>query len=163
MDDRPNILRILLGHCEAHDDEQVIAIVADVDDMTAEAIAFAAERLRAAGARDVSVVPVGMKKGRLGNRLEVLADVGTVHELAHLLLTHSSTAGLRFRAMGRVVLPRRVELIDTEFGPVAVKFIVRPDGSETAEPEFDDLARIALQRGVAFEEIRRAVLARLSL
>ena len=161
MDDRPNVLRILLGHCEAHDDEQVIAIVADVDDMTAEAIAFVAERLRGAGARDVSVVPVGMKKGRLGNRLEVLADVGTVHELAHLLLTHSSTAGLRFRAMGRVVLPRRVELMDTEFGPVAVKFIVRPDGSETAEPEFDDLARIALQQGLAFEEIRRAVLASL--
>jgi hypothetical protein len=162
FEDRPNVLRVMIGDCDGVDDTQIVEMVADIDDMTPEALAHAAERLRADGARDVSVEPVHMKKGRSGMRLTVLCDVACLSALATRVLSESSSIGVRYRMLNRVVLPRRVEQVATEFGPITVKIVTRPDGSETAEPEFDDVARIALERDLPFEQVRAAALAALN-
>ncbi|MFP6626782.1 MAG: nickel pincer cofactor biosynthesis protein LarC [Deltaproteobacteria bacterium] len=163
LSDRPNLLRVLVGQAEADSDEEVIVIETDIDDMTAEHLAYLAERLRGGGARDVTTTAVAMKKGRLGSRLTVLSGLGRMEELAALILNESSTIGLRFKTMARVVLPRTIENVDTDYGPVAVKVVTRPDGRRTAEPEFDDVARGALKHGVPFKTVREAALSKLKL
>ncbi len=157
--DRPNVLRVLIGDADEVCDEEIIVIEADIDDMTPEALAYAAERLRAAGARDVTVAPLQMKKGRLGMRLTVLADLDGLEGLASCVLAETTTLGVRYRSMRRAVLPRRSEIVDTEFGPIAVKIAVKPDGSESPEPEFEDVARAASSHGRPFAEVRAAALA----
>ncbi len=126
LDDRPNILRVLLGDAEEQSDSQAIVIEADIDDMSPEAVSYAVERLRGAGVLDAGVQPLGMKKGRLGMRLSVLCAPADLERLAAMVLAETSTIGLRYRAMRRMVLARRLEIVDTEFGPIAVKVVERP-------------------------------------
>jgi len=157
--DRPNVLRVFLGECEDGTDEQVVVLECDIDDMTPAALAFAAERLREAGAIDVTLLPLQMKKSRPGFRVTVLSAVERIDELARALLAETTSIGVRYRAMGRWVLPRRIEPVTTEFGTIAVKIVVRPSGEESAEPEFEDVARVALARGISFATVRDAALA----
>ncbi len=159
LPDRPNVLRVFIGQADEVSDEEIVVLEADIDDMTAEALAHAAERVRGAGARDVSLAPVQMKKGRLGSRLTVLSDLGRLEELATVILRETSTLGVRYRSVRRSVLPRRTELVTTEYGPIAIKVAVRPGGEETFEPEFDDVARAASEHDRPFAEVRAAALA----
>ncbi|RMD81557.1 MAG: nickel pincer cofactor biosynthesis protein LarC [Candidatus Dadabacteria bacterium] len=154
--ERPNVLRVLVGEAGVDPDREVFAVEADIDDMTPEAMAFACERIREQGALDVSVAPVQMKKSRLGMRLTVLCKPQDLDRIARAVLTHTSSIGVRYRWCGRIVLARRIEVVRTEFGDIALKVVCRPDGSETAEPEFDDVARAALDHGVSFACVRAA-------
>jgi uncharacterized protein (TIGR00299 family) protein len=157
--DRPNVLRVFVGEHEADTDEQVVVLETDIDDMTPAALSFAADRLRKAGAIDVTLLPLQMKKGRPGFRVTVLSAVERIDALARTLLTETTAIGVRYRTMGRVVLPRRIEPVTTEFGVIAVKIVVRPSGEESAEPEFEDVARAAIARGVSYATVRDAALA----
>jgi uncharacterized protein (TIGR00299 family) protein len=157
--DRPNILRVFIGESSVDTDREVVVIETDIDDMAPTVLAFSAEKIRAAGAIDVTISAVDMKKGRVGHRLTVLADPAHMESLARTILEETTSLGVRFRAMGRFVLPRRIEIVATPFGPVAVKVALRPSGRETAEPEFDDVARAALASGVPFATVREAALA----
>lgn len=154
--DRPNVLRVFLGSAEDESDEELVLLEADLDDMTPAALAFACERLRADGARDVSLQPLQMKKGRLAMRLSVLADYALLEILSASMLTHTSSIGVRYRAVGRHVLARRIELVETKYGKIRVKVVNRPDGRETAEPEFEDVAAAAIAAGATFSDVRAA-------
>lgn len=156
--DRPNVLRVFLGRSAPDSDREIVVLETDIDDMTPAALAFAAERLRSAGAIDVTLAPVTMKKGRQAFRLTVLTEADEMEKLSRVVLEETSSLGLRFRAMGRYVLPRRIEMVETEFGPIAVKIAARPSGRESAEPEFEDVARAALASGVPFRTVRAAAL-----
>jgi uncharacterized protein (TIGR00299 family) protein len=157
-EDRPNVLRVFVGECDEASDEQVVEINADVDDMTPAALAHLCDLLRADGAREVHVTTAHMKKGRTGMRVTVLCDVDRLTRLADRMLSESSTIGLRYRAHNRIVLPRRIDYVDTQFGSVALKVVMRPNGDETAEPEFEDVARLALESHVLFADVRNAAL-----
>jgi uncharacterized protein (DUF111 family) len=158
--DRPNVLRVFLGESEASSDRQVAVVEADIDDMTPVALAHAAERLRSsAAAIDVTVTPTQMKKGRAGFRLTVLCEPTAIDAVARTVLAETATLGLRFRSMGRVVLARRIDSVATRYGTLAVKVGVRPGGQETCEPEFEDVARAALEHGVSYATVRDAALA----
>jgi len=156
--DRPNVLRVLLGESETDTDAQVAVIEADIDDMTPVALAHAADRLRARGAVDVSVSPAQMKKNRAGFRLTVLCKPLEIDGVARAVLEETSSLGLRFRTMGRVVLSRRVDHVSTLYGTIAVKVGIRPSGEQTAEPEFEDVARAAISHGVSYLIVRDAAL-----
>jgi uncharacterized protein (TIGR00299 family) protein len=157
--DRPNVLRVFLGEASPDTDREIVVLETDLDDTTPAALGFAADRLRAAGAIDVTVTPVDMKKGRSGFRLTVLTDPTNMEMFARIVLEETTSIGVRFRSMGRFVLPRRIELVTTTYGTMAVKVAVRPSGRETAEPEFDDVARAALASGDSFAAVRHATLA----
>ena len=158
MPDRPNLLRVLVGHLEDQADRQVFIVEADIDDMTPEALAFGCDRIRDAGALDVTVIPVQMKKSRLAMRVTALCTPETLDCIARAVLTHTSSIGVRYRFAGRMVLPRRVEIVSTEFGDIALKVVERPDGNETAEPEYDDVACAALDHDVPIDDVRAAAL-----
>jgi uncharacterized protein (TIGR00299 family) protein len=156
--DRPNVLRVFVGDCEDDTDQEIVVMETDIDDMTPAALSFAAEQLRKTGAIDVTLLPLQMKKGRPGFRLTVLSSVEHVDELARKILSETTSIGVRFRTMGRVVLPRRIEPVMTVYGSIAVKIVVRPSGEESAEPEFEDVARAALAGRVSYRTVRDAAL-----
>jgi uncharacterized protein (TIGR00299 family) protein len=150
---RANALRIVLaepgadvadGSCTV---EQLVQLSADIDDMAPEYLAAVAEALRAAGAVDVVLVPVTMKKGRAGTRIEVLARPVTASTLEDRLLSESSTIGVRRARLERRALPRDRTRVDVLGHEVALKVVRLPDGRRRAKPEFDDVQRVALATG----------------
>ena len=146
---RANALRIILAEALAPADgaggevEGLILLAADLDDMAGEYLAAAADVLRAAGALDVVLLQTSMKKGRPGTRIEVLARPEDVGALEMLLLTETTTIGVRRTALQRRALPRERRVVDVLGHSVGVKVVTRPDGVRRAKPEFDDVRRVA--------------------
>jgi uncharacterized protein (DUF111 family) len=143
---RPNVLRIVLADpIVAHGSglEYVVLLATDIDDMTAEHIAVAADSLRAAGALDVVVSALFMKKGRLGSRIEVLARPQDAERLEQTLFAQTTTLGVRRSALERSVLvreERRVRLLDHD---VRLKVALLPNGQRRVKPELEDLKVLA--------------------
>ena len=138
----PNVLRVLVfEQREAIADERVALVEFDVDDMTGEELALAADRLRAvAGAIDVSVGTRAGKKGRIVADFRVLARSAATDAVAKACFAETSTLGLRIREERRRVLPRRETGVDTEGMHLRVKVAHRPDGTTTAKTAHDDVA-----------------------
>lgn len=136
----------------------VCKLECDLDDMTPEQMAHAAERLSEAGAREVHWVPIVAKKGRPAYELQVLCAPHEVAAIEAVIFRETSTFGVRRCAMDRTVLPRRLEVRDTAFGPIAVKIAVLPDGTERATPEYEDCAAAARKAGVPLAAVMDAAL-----
>jgi hypothetical protein len=144
----PNVLRVLaLEQRNATADERVALVEFDVDDMTGEELALAADRLRAVdGAIDVSVGTRAGKKGRIVADFRVLARVAAADAVADACFAETSTLGLRLREERRRVLPRREVGVHAEGMQLHVKVTHRPDGTTTAKTAHDD---VAAARGLA--------------
>ena len=171
--DRPNLLRIVLG--ERADappapsvaasagpgllHETMMVLEANVDDMNPEFLPAAVEALFAAGARDVTLAPVTMKKGRPGTLLQVIAEPAERERIAGVMLRETSTIGVRTHAVERLVLPREQRTVETPFGAIRVKVVTLPDGSRRAAPEHDDCLRAARAHDVPIANVHAAALA----
>lgn len=142
-----------------HKEQTVTVLETAVDDSTPEVLAHVAERALAAGALDVMLSPVIMKKGRLGTLVTVLANPSEAAALQDLLLHETSTLGVRVRSEKRVCLERKHITVPTPFGEIRVKIGSR-DGEElNAAPEFED-CRVAAQRhGVPVKQVMQAAMA----
>ena len=162
--DRPNLVRLVL-HTPSLEEgagprwESLVVQEAWIDDATPEEVAALAHRLRAAGAIDVAVQPLMMKKGRSGQSLTALVRDGDAEELRSLWLSAGSSIGLRERRQGRWVLPRRHGVLETPWGPVAAKQVRRPDGRCTVKAEADALEALQTSTGCGLDELRAAVAA----
>jgi len=142
--DRPNVLRIVLGESTrslSHDG--MIVIEANIDDMNPELYDYVLDRLFEAGARDVTLSPIQMKKNRPGTLIRVIAEPALRDVLAEILLTETSSIGVRYYSVDRMVLNRQIVKLGTKFGTVRVKLVEQPGGQTRATPEYDDLRRIA--------------------
>jgi pyridinium-3,5-bisthiocarboxylic acid mononucleotide nickel chelatase len=160
--DRPNVLRLI--HAETGDDEQGRSVAgdggtlwlvqADLDDMPAEYAAAAQEALLEAGAADVVLHPVSMKKGRPGLRIEVLAGADRLDVLERTLLQATTTIGLRRWPVQRTVLQR--ESFEREWRGQKIRFkrVLLPDGSTREKPEYDDVVRAARALGLSPWQVR---------
>ncbi len=157
--DRANALRIVLADlagAAADGTAALLLLAADVDDMTPEYLAAAADALRAAGALDVILLPTVMKKGRAGTRLEVLAGESQADRLEELLLTATTTIGVRRSAVTRRALPRELAAVTVEGHRVRIKIVTRPGGRRTAKPELEDVTAAAAASGQPVSAILRA-------
>ncbi len=147
-----NCVRAFWGEGAEEAGESMVELRCDLDDMTAESIAFACERLRAAGAPEVFTAPIGMKKDRPGTLLTVLCRPEQRQEMTELLLRHTTTLGVREFPCRRTVLQRRVETVETALGPVRKK-VAEGFGIHREKWEYEDLARLARERDCSLEEI----------
>lgn len=138
--------------------DRICEFECNIDDMTAEELAFAAERLMEEGAKDVTLTPVQMKKGRPATLLTVMcADEEAEKErFVRLIFRYTTTIGIRELISERYILDRREETLDTPYGPVRRK-IVSGYGAERYKLEYEDLARIAREEDVSIGEARRLV------
>jgi hypothetical protein len=156
---RPNVLRVTLGRSgPAPGAGDVVEIEANLDDLSPEVTAHAAARLLGAGALDVWLTPVAMKKGRPGVVLSLLARPEDAERLAEAVLRETSTFGVRWSARRRRTLDRRHERVETPFGPVRVKIGSLRGEDVTRAPEYEDCARIAAERGVSLRDVFLAAL-----
>ena len=160
--DRPNLFRLVLGNDESgwHGEEMVV-METNIDDMNPEFYDYVFDRLFAAGARDVFLTPIQMKKNRPGTLLRVLAEPAKREELARILFRETSTIGVRFHAVNRIILERAVATLKTRYGVVRVKRIEAPDGTIQSTPEYEDLKRIAAAKKIPLKLLYNEVLASL--
>jgi pyridinium-3,5-bisthiocarboxylic acid mononucleotide nickel chelatase len=153
MADRPNVLRAVLASADSPASEWTWIVEANLDDCSPQILGALVERMLAAGAADAFVTPVVMKKGRPGHLFSVLAPGHLRDALADLLLTESTTLGLRYHRTERLTLERRFEEVDTPFGRVRMKLGVRAGTVIHAQPEFEDCRRLSSERGVPVKEV----------
>jgi uncharacterized protein (DUF111 family) len=129
-----------------------------VDDLSPEALAYAAERLRESGALDVWMSPVTMKKGRPGVIVTALAHPHLVAHLEDVFLSETSTFGVRHTAMRRTILEREHRMVGTPWGEVRVKIGMRAGEILTVSPEYEDCARLAEEEGVPLKDVYDAAM-----
>ncbi len=161
---RANCVRVMLGQTSDEDLTQIaLELSCNVDDMSAEEIGYAMERLFEAGAREVYTVPVGMKKSRPGTLLRVICMPEQRERMVQLLFRCTSTIGVRETVTKRHVLERSSGLVHTPLGDVRYKRSTGY-GVERLKYEYDDLARIARENDMTLDDVRaladRARLAR---
>lgn len=137
--------------------EDVVELSTNIDDMTGEALAFCAEKLREAGALEVFTTPVFMKKNRPGQVITVLCKADDENKMAALIFKHTTTWGIRRRNVERHCMSRKIVQIQSEFGPVRVK-IGTGYGVTKIKPEYDDLMEIAARENISINEVAAAVI-----
>jgi pyridinium-3,5-bisthiocarboxylic acid mononucleotide nickel chelatase len=155
---QPNLLRLFLGDGATVGENQVVEIIeTNLDDWSPEGYPHLCELLFAAGALDVVLVPVQMKKGRPGFILQAMATPAQSAQVKEAILVHTSAIGLRFRREGRQTLPRKIILLATQWGEISAKQVMTPRGV-VVYPEYEQCRRIALEQGVplaaVYDEVR---------
>ncbi len=148
-----NCIRAILGE-ESHKEEDVLELSCNLDDMSAEDIAFATEELLRGGALDVYTTAIGMKKCRPGVKLSVLCRAHQRDTILSILFRHTSTLGIREQSFRRYTLDREIRMVDTEFGPLRCK-VSTGYGVHRYKYEAEDLARIAGKTGLSLSQIRK--------
>ncbi len=153
--DRANALRLIVAECSAApgEVEELVQLASDIDDMSPEYLAATVELLRGAGALDVIVLATTMKRGRPGTRVEVLARPADAERLELMLLTETTTIGVRRSDIRRRALPRELRTVDVLGHAVAVKVVQLPGGGIRAKPEFTDVQRVAEATGRPLRDI----------
>jgi uncharacterized protein (TIGR00299 family) protein len=159
--DQVNCVRAMIGEAEDRTDV-VLELSANVDDMTAEAVGFAMDRLFEAGALEVFTVPVGMKKSRPGILIKVMCREDDREKMLQLIFKHTSTIGVREVMTRRFILDRRIEEYDTPYGKVHIKKSAGY-GVSRLKCEYDDIAEIARKEGMGMKEAEKKVLAHIGL
>jgi uncharacterized protein (TIGR00299 family) protein len=145
-----NVLRAIVAEATGAPESTTVSVIeANIDDSTPEVIGYAADRLLNAGALDVTVTPVQMKKGRPGVTLAVIARPEQQEQLAALLFAETSTLGVRIYTAERRVQAREIVDVDTPHGRVRVK--VSDSGSFA--PEYEDCRRLAAERNVPLKQV----------
>jgi hypothetical protein len=148
--DRPNVLRLMVGErVQTYENDDLIEIAANIDDLNPQIYDHVVERLLETGARDVTLTPTIMKKGRPAVTISVLADPAAREQIAAVLFAETSTIGLRFHPVARLKLVREIIEVETQWGRVRVKVSRAGDDALTVSPEYDDCKRVARERRVA--------------
>lgn len=152
----PNVLRAVLGTAGGYASDRVAVLETHLDDLNPEHFDFVMERLFAAGALDVSLLHLQMKKNRPGFAIRVIARPAERAALAGILFAETTTLGVRVSETERLLLEREVRSVATEFGPIRVKIARDAGGRETASAEYEDCKAAALRAPAALRDVVRA-------
>jgi uncharacterized protein (TIGR00299 family) protein len=149
-----NALRLILAEeMEQHRQNEVVEISCNLDDLPPFAFMPVYEALFAAGALDVWVTPIVMKKGRPGYQLTVMAAPNLSQEIALIVMDHTTSLGVRIRRVDRIVLDRDEAVIATPWGDCRVKVGYLEGEIKQVLPEYDDVHRMAQEAGLPFTEV----------
>jgi uncharacterized protein (TIGR00299 family) protein len=145
-----NVLRVLIGQrTSAAEVTSVSILEANIDDSTPQVLGYAMERLLEAGALDVTLTPIHMKKNRAATMISVISAPELVEQLAAVLFAETSTLGLRIVQAERRVLARQIAEVETSFGKVRMKY--NEQGSFA--PEYEDCRQAATAKGVPLRAV----------
>lgn len=154
---RPNVLRIMLGEAgEIQGDwshDHIYMIETNIDDMRPEICGYVLEKLLGQGALDAVVIPAFMKKNRPAMLLQVQCKYTDIDRIINILLSETSTIGLRYYPVERAVLPRQVIEVETRWGPMSVKQVTRPGGQTELVPEYDACCKVAEKHDIPLREV----------
>lgn len=158
----PNVLRLIAATAAGRElaagpAESLWLLQADIDDLSPEYVAGAQASLLDAGALDAVLIPIAMKKGRPGTRIEVLAPADRLADLEQVVFRATSTIGVRRWPVERTVLERDVEETEWRGQRIRWKRVRLPDGSSRAKPEYEDIAAAARALGLTPHEVRNGL------
>jgi len=151
----PNVLRAVLGRSGGLRADRIVALETNLDDLVPEHFDYLMERLHAAGALDVSIQHVQMKKNRPGFLVRVLARPAERAALARVLFAESTAIGVRTQEFDRLVLERELHRVETPYGRLRVKVVWDADGVPQVSAEYDDCRRAARKSGAPLREVVR--------
>jgi uncharacterized protein (TIGR00299 family) protein len=163
--EQPNLLRILVGDAQVSSSaaglatdrrprsESIVLLETNLDNAGGEEIGHAVERLWEAGALDVTLTAIQMKKGRPGVIVTVQSRPADADRLEAILFSHTPTLGVRRTAVMRRVLARETAKVETPWGPVGGKVAYLPDGSPRFTPEYEECHRIATREDKPLAEV----------
>jgi pyridinium-3,5-bisthiocarboxylic acid mononucleotide nickel chelatase len=156
---RPNLFRLNIGDDgSAGEQEQMLVIETNIDDMNPQLYDHVMDRLFEAGARDVFLSSIQMKKNRPATLLTVICEPSNSQGLAKIIFQETSTIGIRSYPVNRMILKRESKKVKTRFGEVTVKIVEQPDGSKRTTPEYDDLKRIAAANKLPIKQLHDEVM-----
>jgi hypothetical protein len=157
---RANVLRLFVGQAAASGEtDQVVVLETNLDDVAAELIGYAREKLFAAGALDVFTTCIQMKKDRPGVALSVIAHPSDAEALESILFHETGTFGIRRQTVERVKLRRRPHAVQTQWGPIAGKLGWRTGEAPIFTPEYEACAEVARAHNVPLRLVYHAAMA----
>jgi uncharacterized protein (TIGR00299 family) protein len=156
LEKAPNVLRAVLGEASiasGTETDAVAVIEANIDDMNPQLFGDVMERLLEAGALDVFFTSIQMKKNRPATLLTVLCERNHTDRMAELLLSHTTSFGVRVHEAQRRKLAREIVKVQTRFGEIEVKLGRLGDRIVSRSPEFESCKRAAAKAGVAVKDV----------
>ncbi len=140
----PNLLRVMLGQtAEPASLTKVTVIETNIDDLNPQFYDLVIDRLFTAGALDVFLTPLQMKKSRPGVLLSTISSPELADELIRIILSETSTLGVRVQQMDRICLDRRWEEVKTSYGPIRIKIGEMSGNVVNTSPEYEDCKKAA--------------------
>jgi len=162
----PNVLRVYLAGAKTQEvkdvmEEEAVMLECNLDDMSPELYSHVMDLLFVAGAAEVFMTPVVMKKSRPGHTLHVLCDRDTVGTLKEILFRETPSIGLRELSLKKSILRREMVVVPTPFGEVEVKRSFWNGKVVNEKPEFEQCRKLALEHGLSLKEITHEVMKQL--
>jgi uncharacterized protein (TIGR00299 family) protein len=156
-----NLLRVTVGDSaeSAPAGGRELIVEANIDDMNPQWYEHAMDRLFAAGALDVFLVPIQMKRNRPAVVLTVMAEEANLDSILGILFAETTTIGVRIHPVDREKLDREEAAVETPYGPVRVKIARRAGRVMNVAPEHRDCERIAREKNVPLKDVCQAALA----
>ena len=157
----PNLLRVLIGTppaSQAEEYQRLFTLETNLDDQNPEIYPYLMEQLFQAGALDVCLIPIQMKKNRPGTQIQVLTSPGQAQALKNILFQETTTLGIREQPVDRYALPREIHQVITAYGQVSVKVSRIPGGEIKISPEYEDCRILALEKNVPLRDIYQAAI-----
>jgi uncharacterized protein (TIGR00299 family) protein len=153
LEKMPNVLRAVLGERAGGEADVVSVIETNIDDMNPQWFGDVMEKLLAAGALDVFFTPIQMKKSRPGTLLTVLCERNDADKIGELLLTHTTSFGVRIHEAQRRKLSREIVKVVTKFGEIEVKLGRLAGKVVSRSPEYESCRQAAAKAGVAVKDV----------
>ncbi len=167
LKNRGNVLRIFTGELSAHppippllrggEGGVITVIETNIDDMNPQIYEYVMERLFQAGALDVYLTQIMMKKNRPGIKLTALCNNKDKDVLMDIILRETTTIGIRFYETNRRVLQREIRLINTKLGRIRVKVSKHADNTTRITPEYEDCKRLAKKLKIPLIDVLRSL------
>ena len=162
--DSPNLLRIMIGETTpstplfkkggmgGFEQDSITVIESNIDDMNPQFYDHIMNNLFKGGALDVFLTPIIMKKNRPAVKITLISEIDNANNLADILLSETTSFGLRMYKTERVKLKREIKVIKTEYGNAKVKIGKRNSKIIKVVPEYEDCKRIAEEKGISIRE-----------
>ncbi|MFH1074230.1 MAG: nickel pincer cofactor biosynthesis protein LarC [Candidatus Firestonebacteria bacterium] len=159
LSDRPNVLRVLIGEVAAFiDKEEVVVLESNIDDSSPLVYETLMEKLFQAGALDVALLPVQMKKKRPAVKLEIICGKKIADKLAKIVFEETSTFGVRMYPVSRIKLEKKIKQISTPYGKLRVKTGRLNGKIMSVSPEYDDCKKLSYKLNVPVKTILASAL-----
>ena len=152
-----NVLRLIVGKSHTSTvPDQVCIMETNLDDASGEVIAHCTEQLLSAGALDVFTSAIQMKKNRPATMLTVVTEPSKRQQFEEILFRETGTLGIRRQIAERTTLERHAHTVQTNWGPIAGKIALLPDGQRSFAPEYESCRAVAAQQNVAVRDVFHA-------
>lgn len=152
----PNLLRVFIGEISSSDSatlDHLAVLETNLDDLNPEIYPYVIESLFAAGALDVTLTPIQMKKNRPGTQIQVLCEPSMMDSMRSILFRETTTLGIKQILVDRYSLPRTIQEVETPYGKIRVKIAEISPNIKKISPEFEDCRRAAQEHGIPITDI----------